>query len=284
MSTVVEMRLTFFGVRGSCPCAGDEYRRVGGNTSCTLVSVAGEPPLALDLGTGLRALGEALRRNRTTPLRVNSLLTHLHFDHILGLPFFAPLREPGAQLNVYGPAQEEGHLRDVLASAVRPPFFPVKMAGFGGDIDVVELGDESVEIGAFTVHACQVSHPGSTLGFRVEAEGRSLVYLPDHQAPRERDVVPDAVLELCEGADVLVHDAQYSEEEFAAKPDWGHSTPEFALLVAAQAGARMLYLFHHDPSHTDEDIGAMVQEARRLPEAKRLDEVRIAAEGMTVAV
>lgn len=279
------MRLTFFGVRGSCPCAGDTYRRVGGNTSCTLVSVDGEPPLILDLGTGLRALGEALHGTHAVPLRANALLTHLHFDHILGLPFFSPLHEPDAHLTVYGPRQDgdEG-LRASLASAVQPPFFPVKMVEFGGEIDVREVADEAFTIGRVTVRATRVPHPGSTLGFRVEADGKSVVYLPDHQAPPDRDAVPASVLELCAGADVLLHDAQYSDEEFSAKPDWGHSTVAYAVRVAAAAGVRRLFLFHHDPLHTDRDVGILLRRARRLPEARRLSQVSAATEGTTIAV
>lgn len=275
------MDLTFFGVRGSCPCAGEEYGRVGGNTSCTLVSVDGEPPLVLDLGSGLRALGDRLLRDGPV-LRAHALLTHLHFDHLLGLPFFAPLHEPGAKLTIFGPMQDEGRLRDALACAMKPPFFPVTMVDFGGEIDICELGDEEVRIGGISVRAARVPHPGSTLGFRVTADGTSVVYVPDHQAPPDRRSVPDAVRALCDGADVLVHDAQYTDAEFDAKPDWGHSTAAYAVRVAVESGVRRLVLFHHDPSHTDRDLDDLLDGARQLPEADKLDDVIVATEGMTV--
>jgi ribonuclease BN (tRNA processing enzyme) len=287
------MHVTFFGVRGSCPCAGPEYRRVGGNTSCVLVSAEGEPPLVLDLGTGLRALGESLRANgnHVRPLQLNALLTHLHFDHILGLPFFAPLHETGAHLTLYGPAQEGEFLRTALERAVRPPFFPVKMVEFGGEIDVREVGGQSgaqppepVKLGQLVVQAARVPHPGTTLGFRIENGGRALVYLPDHQAPGDLSTVPDEVRSLCDGADVLLHDAQYTEQEFMAKPDWGHSTVRYAVRVAAETGVRRLFLFHHDPSHADRDIATLVRDARRLSDARRLEEVTVAKEGKTVEV
>lgn len=287
------MHVTFFGVRGSCPCAGLEYRRVGGNTSSVLVSVDGEPPLVLDLGTGLRALGESLQESGRygRPLEANALLTHLHFDHILGLPFFSPLHERGAHLTLFGPSPEGEFLRTALERAVRPPYFPVKMAEFGGEIEVRELSGfaepgaaEPIELGSLTVRAGRVPHPGNTLGYRIETGGRTLVYLPDHQAPSDRSTVPEEIRVLCDGADVLLHDAQYTDEEFETKPDWGHSTLGYAARVAAECGVGRLFLFHHDPSHTDRDLAALLRSVRRLPDARRLKEVTVAREGTTVDV
>lgn len=279
------MRVSFFGVRGSCPCAGEEYRRIGGNTSCVLVSHPDEPPLVLDLGTGLRALGDSLEsstRRVGRPVHANALLTHLHFDHILGLPFFAPLQDPGSRLAIYGPPQADLGLDATLAGAVQPPFFPVDMADFGGDVAVEEVHDDDFSIGAFSVRARQVPHPGVTLGFRVEVNGSSVAYLPDHQAPLDRREVPDAVKALCEGVDLVVHDAQYTDEQFAAKATWGHSTYAYAVRVAAECGAKRVMLFHHDPWHTDRDLAQLLRRARRLPDARRLEDVSLSAEGMTV--
>jgi phosphoribosyl 1,2-cyclic phosphodiesterase len=279
------MQVTFYGVRGSCPCSGDQYRRVGGNTACTRVTIDDDDPLILDLGTGARALGDELApalRAEGRPLRASALLTHLHFDHILGLPFFTPLLDPGAVLNLYGPRLDEGPLKETLHIAVQPPFFPISMADFRGEIRFHDTGDEDFAVGAAKVRARFVHHRGNTLGFRVEANGKTLAYLPDHQAPLDRWTVGDPVLELCDGADLLVHDAQYADEEFVEKSDWGHSTVAYAVRVAAQAGARRLVLFHHDPAHTDRDLERLTSQARHLPDAKRLQDISLAREGVTI--
>ncbi len=280
------MRITYFGVRGSCPCSSDRYRRYGGNTSCVLVEVAGEPPLIIDLGTGLRALGEHLRAQLLptgAPLAANVLLSHLHYDHVLGLPFFSPMRHPEAVVDVYGPAQEVGSLEETLASMVRPPFFPVHMSQFQGSFRFHDLdGSDEFAVGPVKVKVRPILHVGHTLGFRLEVDGQVLAYLSDHQAPLDLRTLEPNVLELCDGADLLLHDAQYTEEEFAALPDWGHSTANYAVLVAREAGVRRLTLFHHDPSHSDDEIDRMLEEARKLATTSPSLEVTAASEGTTV--
>jgi phosphoribosyl 1,2-cyclic phosphodiesterase len=279
------VRISYFGVRGSCPCSSDQHRRYGGNTSCVLVEVDGALPLIVDLGTGLRALGDRLLRPLRAaglPLQATALLSHLHYDHILGLPFFTPLQDPGAVLDVYGPTQEGGSLQDVLSSAVQPPFFPVQMAEFRGEPRFHDLdGSGTLDLGPVTVTARFIPHRGRTLGFRIEADGRSVAYLSDHQAPLDRRSVADTVLELCDGADLVIHDAQYTDDEFVTMSDWGHSTVAYAVHVAAEAGVRRLALFHHDPSHTDKEIDRMLSRTRRLASQHSLGEVTAAAEGTT---
>ncbi len=280
------MRITFFGVRGSCPCSSDRYRRYGGNTSCVLVEVEGEHPLILDLGTGLRALGgylhpplEASQRQ----LQANVLLTHLHYDHVIGLPFFSPLRDQGAVLDVYGPSQQDGSLHDVLSGMVAPPFFPIAMDDFGGEMRCHDLdGSAEFTVGNIQVKARPVSHIGHTLGFRIEAEGRSVAYISDHQAPLDQRTVDKNVIELCEDADLVMHDSQYTEEEFATMSDWGHSTETYAVRVAVESGARRLCLFHHDPAHSDDQVDRMLDHARQIASDHHLDEVTAAAEGDSV--
>jgi phosphoribosyl 1,2-cyclic phosphodiesterase len=279
------VRITYFGVRGSCPTSSDQQRRYGGNTSCVLVEVAGELPLVLDMGTGLRALGHHLNVPLVAagrPLRANALLTHLHYDHVLGTPFFPPMRDPGALLEIYGPAQADESLQATMAGMVKPPFFPVHMADFRGELRYHDLGpNDEFAIGGIAVKVRTIPHIGNTLGFRIEAGGVALAYMPDHQAPLDRTSVADSVLDLCEGVDLLIHDAQYTEDEFVDLFDWGHSTPAYAVNVATQAGAARLDMFHHDPGHTDRQLDTMLRSARQIAQATGKVEVKAAKEGVT---
>ena len=250
------------------------------------MEVEGESPLILDLGTGLRFLGEHLAgplRVSDSPLRGSVLLTHVHYDHVLGLPFFAPMRDPGAVLDIYGPSQGERPLAAVMEALVQPPFFPVRMIDLGGKLAFHDLfGAVDFSIGAITVKARTISHVGHTYGFRIEAEGRAVAYVSDHQEPVDPGRIDDGVLELCRGADLVIHDAQYTDEEFQKLSDWGHSTPSYAVRVAEASGARHLSLFHHDPSHTDKEIDEMLDSARRMATHLPELEVSAAAEGASV--
>ena len=278
------LRVTFFGVRGSCPCSGEQYTRYGGNTACVAVEVGDEPPIVLDLGTGLRPLGHALeeRYGLGNPVEVTAFLTHLHWDHIIGLPFCTPLLREGGRMDVYGPPQDGGSLHDIIDRVVKPPFFPVQVKELQGKIEFYEVTDDVVAVGSAKVLVRRVPHVGTTLGFRIETGDLSLAFVSDHQAPDDRAQVDPAVLELCDRADLVIHDAQYTEEEYRAKATWGHSTVSYAVHVAAEAGARRLALFHHDPRHTDDDLDAMLAEAQATEDAGRLDGVLAAREGLAI--
>ncbi|MFC0082824.1 MBL fold metallo-hydrolase [Aciditerrimonas ferrireducens] len=282
------MRVTFYGVRGSCPCSSEGHRRYGGNTACVAVELGpGEPTLILDLGTGLRPLGLELADRvgaSEADRRFVALLSHLHWDHLIGLPFFEPILQIGGHLDVYGPAQEEGTIQEVVDAVVKPPFFPVQVGELKGAVAFHDLAEGTLQIGGARVLARWVPHSGRTLGFRVEADGATLAYLSDHQQPEDDRVVDPGVLALCDGADLVIHDAQYTAGELRAKADWGHSTPAYAVHVAAAAGARTLVLFHHDPRHLDEQLDAMWAAAQAEPEAATLARVLSAQEGMVLEV
>ncbi|MDA8379857.1 MAG: MBL fold metallo-hydrolase [Actinomycetota bacterium] len=278
------LQVTFWGVRGSCPCANEEAQRYGGHTSCVEVRAGDEPALILDLGTGVRRLADdALASGRPIgPLHANVLLSHLHWDHILGLPFCAPINLQGAEVDVFGPVQDGGTLHEAFDRFMQPPFFPVHVAELRGDVRFHDVWDEDLAVGAVKVRVRPVPHKGPTIGFRIEWEGRSIAYVADHQAPGDLRSISPEVLEVCDGVDLLIHDAQYSEAEFAEKSDWGHSTVGYAVHVAREAGARGLALFHHDPAHSDADVDRLLDHARGLPEAQRIDWILAAAEGQTL--
>ena len=236
----------------------------------------------LDLGTGFRAWGETLTPNGA--LRASVLVTHLHFDHVQGLPFFEPVDRDGVRLDVFGPRPERGGVAEAFADLVRPPYFPLRPAELGGDIRFHDVEDEELPLGEAVVTARAVPHLGPTNGYRVDWEGVSLAYVSDHQAPATLDSVPHAVLELADGVDLLIHDAQFTAAEWERKGDWGHSTVDYAVLVAREAGARCLALFHHDPGHDDDQIDRLVLHARRTAERLGVDDVLAAAEGLTLSV
>jgi phosphoribosyl 1,2-cyclic phosphodiesterase len=276
--------VTFYGVRGSCPCSGEDYVRYGGNTACVCVEIGDEPPIVLDLGTGLRPLGHALeeRYGLGKPVEVTAFLTHLHWDHIIGLPFCTPLLRQGGRMDVYGPPQDGGSLHDIFDRVVKPPFFPVEVKELQGKIEFHEVTDDVLAVGSAKVLVRQVPHVGTTLGFRIEAGNATVAFVSDHQAPENRAEVDPAVLELCHRADLVIHDAQYTEEEYRAKATWGHSTVAYAVHVAAAAGARRLALFHHDPRHTDDDIDGLLAQALSTDDARHLDGVFAAKEGLSI--
>jgi phosphoribosyl 1,2-cyclic phosphodiesterase len=203
---------------------------------------------------------------------------------VQGLPFFTPVLRPGARFDVYAPPQPDfGSLGEAFGEFMRPPFFPVTTKDLLGDIRFHDVWDSDIELDGAKVKVRPVPHVGLTNGYRVEMGGATIAYLSDHQMPVDGSHdVSDAVLELCDGADLLIHDAQYTVEEFPGKSTWGHCTVDYAVHVAAEAGARRLALFHHDPTHHDQAVDDMLAHARTLAKG-RVDEVVAAHEGLVVS-
>lgn len=238
--------------------------------------------MILDLGTGLRFFGETLAPDRV--FRGSALVTHLHWDHVQGLPFFTPILRPGARFDVYGPPQQAGSLDDAFRHFIRPPYFPVTVEELYGQMAFHDAADVDLEVNGAKVRVRSVPHVGENNGYRVEMGGASVAYISDHQMPRDGShAVADSVLELCDGADLVIHDAQFTPAEFAQKAHWGHCTIAYAVFVAREAGARRLALFHHDPSRTDDELDMLLAQARSLAAASSVSEVVAAYEGLTLS-
>lgn len=275
------LNVTFYGVRGSTPCCSAAHLRYGGNTSCVVLESPGSDPIVCDLGTGLRGWGATQPHDGT--FAAHALVSHLHFDHVQGLPFLAPADRHGARFEVYAPPQEGMSVADAFRAFIQPPFFPVTCAELRGSYAFHEVADTEIVVGDAKVTVRSVPHVGLTNGYRIELGGATVAYVSDHQMPMDGSHhVSDAVLELADGVDLLIHDAQFTPEEFAERAHWGHCTSDFAVDVALEAGARCLALFHHDPLHTDEVIDQLAAEAQARA-GDRL-EVVAATEGLTVSL
>ncbi len=236
-------------------------------------------PLILDLGTGLRTYGHSM--DPTTTFRGRALLTHLHWDHVMGLPFFTPMLNPEAILDVYGPVQEDGTSFDTaMREMIKPPMFPVKLSDFPGEFRFHSIFEGELDLGDFHVTARLVPHIGETLGFRIEHNGTVVTYLPDVQQAFDGSLkVSEAIYALARDADLLIHDSQYTPEEFSQRSHWGHCTADFALATARRCNVKSLALFHHDPARSDQELDGSVH----VCESTDL-RVVVAREGMTISL
>ncbi len=246
------MKVALWGTRGSVPSPGPETIRYGGNTSCVGVTLSDGSLLALDAGTGIRGLGQALAAE---PTRLHILLTHLHLDHIQGLVFFAPAFRAQTEIVVWGPASPRASLRDRIARYISAPLAPVEVRELPCDVSF-RACPRHWEIGPARITATPVVHRGPTLGYRIEDAGASLAYIPDHEPALGADLdalEPEWIsgLALAQDADLLIHDGQYSDEEYPDHLGWGHSALSDSLAFARRAAARRTLLFHHDPLHSD---------------------------------
>ncbi|MFH1533108.1 MAG: MBL fold metallo-hydrolase [Pseudomonadota bacterium] len=243
-----DFSVRFWGVRGSIPVSGPTTLRYGGNTSCVEVR-AGAEHVIIDAGTGIRALGASLK----TPLSVRMLFSHLHWDHIQGFPFFAPIYNKDASIEMYSGHKAEGSLVTVLEGQMQEPNFPVNLRGLPASLEFKEIhpGAEVLEFGDLGVHTIPLRHPNGAMGMRFEYQGRVFVHITDHE---HNDAFADAVVQFCRDADVLSIDTMFTPEDYVGYEGWGHSHWGHAVDICEQAGVRKLVLFHHNPDYDDDTL------------------------------
>jgi len=276
------VRLRIWGTRGSLASPGPATVRYGGNTACVEVRADDGTLLILDAGTGIRELGETIAPDTR---RVDLLLTHLHMDHIQGLGFFEPFHRPDLEVHIWGPPSTTLDLRTRLTRYLSPPLFPVRLRDMGAQMSFHDLHGDGFSIGPLEIRGALVTHPGATVGFRIVENGSALAYLPDHEpALGTRHFPEDARWtsghDLAAGVDVLIHDSQYTAEEYQEHVGWGHSSIPQTLAFAQSAEVGRLVTFHHDPDRSDDQIDRILAEARdRLP-----FEVIGGAEGLELTV
>jgi phosphoribosyl 1,2-cyclic phosphodiesterase len=300
-STHGTTRLTFWGVRGSIPTPGPTTVRYGGNTSCIEVRAEGQI-IILDGGTGLRPLGRQLITEfDNSPMELTLLLTHTHWDHIQGLPFFPPVYKEQNRLRILGYEGARHGLANILTNQMESPFFPIGLKEVPANVKIEELKEMSFDIGPVQVEACMANHPGVCVGYRLSTSGGSIAFFPDNEPhfghchdPQFRGSGDTTKLEYArnedrkiaefvKGVDVLIMDSQYDLEEYKQHRGWGHGCIDDVVKFALKSDVKRLFLFHHDPEHDDAKIDSMVAYARNLVASEKGSlKVEAAREGATV--
>jgi phosphoribosyl 1,2-cyclic phosphodiesterase len=277
------MLVRFWGVRGSTPTPQSENLRYGGNTSCVEVRVNGHI-YVFDCGTGFRNLGKQLSQEHAGdgrnghPINAHIFLSHFHWDHIQGIPFFSPLYNDRESSFVFHSSSRTRGLQQALEEQMAEPYFPVNMSDMAAHRQFCTIDEGRTQLEGCTVQSMWLNHPQGCLGFRMETQGKVIVYATDNE-PGD-PVFDKSVRKLAEGADLLIYDAQYLPEEYAArKQGWGHSHWREAINVVMESGAKELILFHHDPDHSDSCIDSVVRQAR-----EHYPKVRAASEGMEIVL
>jgi len=257
------MNITFYGTSGSIPAPGPSRVLVGGNTPCVLVQSDHKHTIILDAGSGLRELGYRLPKNLDL---IDIFISHYHLDHIYGLGFFTPLFEVHREIHIWGPGAQESEVRSSLNRFLSPPLFPVRLEDFKAKVHIHAVPTTSFKRGDFLIDARPIKHSGLTLGYRLNSNNKILTYLPDHEPFSGQKQLPDrdadiSGFELAHEADLLIHDAQFTDAEYDEHIGWGHSCISQTIKFATRCRVKALVTFSHDPSHSDELILEMARAA-----------------------
>ncbi len=256
---MTDLVLTVRGARGSMSVCGPPYRRYGGNTTCFDVAVGDNHHLVIDCGTGLRNLQNTLSEG---PNRFTVLFTHYHWDHLQGLPVFAPLFLPASKFTFYGPGPDADSVAEMIGAVIRPPWFPVAFDDAGAQKECLPV-PKRLSVGEVSITSIVLDHPDPVMGYRLDGPNRSVVIATDHETGNA--AADERLIDLARGADVLIHDAQYTPTDYSAsRRGWGHSTWQHAVATAQEAGVKRLILTSHDPDHDDATIDTVVSSARAI--------------------
>ncbi|MDP1727658.1 MAG: MBL fold metallo-hydrolase [Bacteroidota bacterium] len=272
------MNIKIWGCRGSIPSPGPEKSIYGSNTSCIQVT-DGNNCIILDGGSGIQRLSESLPKNIT---HIDLLLTHLHLDHIIGLGFFQPFYNPKMTINIWGPAAAYVSLKQRLRRYFSPPLFPIRLSELPCKGEIFEIHNSTFRIGDFKITSEYICHPGPTVGYRLQLGKAVFTYIPDHEPALGSSDFPHnqewtSGFKLARGADILMQDAQYKNEDYKNRIGWGHSSMENAIDFGELSGVKKLLLFHHDPMHTDEQLMELYK--KNTQNRKLSIEVELAEEG-----
>ena len=276
------LTLRCWGTRGSIPAPGPETAGYGGNTPCLEIK-CGEHRVVFDAGSGIRLLGHHLIQG-SVPLHTTICLTHFHWDHIQGFPFFVPLYHPEANLRVIGPMQRNIDIKSLFAGQMGPIYFPVPFSAVAAKTSFDHLNEGSMGVGPMSVSAMRMRHPSYTVGYRIEAGNKQVCFIPDNELgggdyPVGEDW-HDELVEFIRGSDLLLHDAMYTEEEYPSKVNWGHSTLDQTMNLAAEAEVTKLLYYHHAPERSDAELRELVDQARETGAKRGYDlEIDAAREG-----
>ncbi|MFH1379589.1 MAG: MBL fold metallo-hydrolase [bacterium] len=280
------MKLKFWGVRGSVPAPGKDTVKYGGNTSCVdLRSDTGEL-FILDAGTGIRKLGNNLMAE-DNPLKLNILLSHVHWDHIEGLPFFKPLYFKRYHIDIIGCFDNKRRVKDVINFALHQPYFPVSLGDLKSEIEYKDITENSFNMGGLHIDVLPVNHPAYTVAYRFSEGQKKVIYMTDNELFCQNNVSTpyEKIVEFCTEADVLIHDAMYTTDEWNTYKGWGHSSISNALQLGIDARVQGLFLFHHDPERTDKEETQIIKECHvQIKKAKSKVRCEGAMEGSEIII
>ncbi len=272
-ATEDKIDVTFWGVRGTLPVPGEGAVRYGGNTSCVTIEFPRDQFFVFDAGSGIKKLSDHLLKQGRKRFHASIFLSHPHWDHINALPFFIPMYVQGNVFDIYGSSHGNLSTEQLISAQMDGVYFPITIHEFAASVSFHDLKEETIEIGNITIKTMLLSHPGYCLGYRVEYNGRSVCYITDNELFHDDSEYFDPsyvkkLVRFAEGADVMITDCTYTDEEYATKVGWGHSPVSEVVNIADKANVKNLYLFHHDPNQSDDDIDAKLKAAKALLEEK----------------